>query len=63
MKQKFQINRRESDRKFEGEIFTLTMKPPYFLIRKCQKLNQFASSWTLALETTFDESHQQQIVT
>ncbi len=44
------------------EMFTWTMKPPHCLIRKCQKLSQFASSWTLAFETTPNDSHQQQIV-
>jgi hypothetical protein len=34
------------------------MKPPHCLTQKCQKLNQLPSSWTLALETTPDESHQ-----
>jgi hypothetical protein len=46
-------------RKFIGEMFTWTMKPPRFLTQKCQKLSQFPSSWTLASKVAFDDSHQQ----
>ncbi len=53
------IEERGSHRKFVGELFTWTMKPPHCLTQKCQKFSQFASSWTLASKTTLNDSHQQ----
>lgn len=54
MKQKFQINRKENERKFACKILTLTMNPPRCLTQKGQKLNQFASSWTPGSKATLD---------
>jgi hypothetical protein len=45
-------------RKFIEEVLTWTMKPPHCLTRKCQKLNQLLSTWTLASEPAPDDSHQ-----
>jgi hypothetical protein len=50
---------RGNHRKFVGVMFTWIMKPPHYLTQKCQKLSQFASSWTLASEATLNDSHQQ----
>jgi hypothetical protein len=52
---------RNNQNKLRDEIITFTMNPSHCLTQKCQKLKQLPSSWTLALETTLDKSHQQQI--
>jgi len=57
------MEERRNCKKFAKEIFMWTMKPPHCLTWKCQKLSQLPSSWTLALEVTLNENHQQQIRT
>jgi hypothetical protein len=50
---------RGSHKKLRNKILIWTMNPPHYLTQKCQKLSQLPSSWTLALEAAFNESHQQ----
>jgi len=37
------------------------MKPPHYLIQKCQKLSQLLSSWTLASKVAPTNSHHEQM--
>jgi hemerythrin len=52
---------KRSHRNFVGEIFAWTMKPHNCSTQKCQKLNQFVSSWTLTSKVAPNESHQQEL--
>jgi len=40
---------------------TCIINPPHCLTQKCQKLNQFSNSWSLASSVAFEEYHQHRI--